>query len=89
MLITDITEALARPSAGAPGEERMRKFTEATDEAIVPFTATASSPTAAGLTRLTGYACRSLGLSIFNFISPGGMPWPSTTRRLAGKTHLK
>jgi len=52
-------------------EERMRKFTEATDEAIVFHRDGLITDGNEALTRLTGYSLQEVtGLSIFNFISP-------------------
>lgn len=56
-------------------EERMRKFSDATHEAIVFHRDGLISDGNEALTRLTGYALHEvLGLSIFHFISPEYRP---------------
>ena len=71
VLITDITERWRAEREVRQSEERMRKFTEATDEAIVFHRDGLITDGNEALTRLTGYALPEVvGLSIFNFISP-------------------
>jgi len=71
VLITDITERWRVERTVRQSEERMRKFTEATDEAIVFHRDGIITDGNDALTRLTGYALHEvIGLSIFNFISP-------------------
>ena len=71
VLITDITERWRAERTVRQSEERMRKFTEATDEAIVFHRDGLITDGNEALTRLTGYALQEvIGLSIFNFISP-------------------
>lgn len=71
VLITDITERWRAEREVRQSEERMRKFTEATDEAIVFHRDGIISDGNEALYRLTGFALHEvLGLSIFNFISP-------------------
>lgn len=71
VLITDITERWRAEREVRQSEERMRKFTEATDEAIVFHRDGLITDGNEALYRLTGYALHEvLGLSIFNFISP-------------------
>jgi len=71
VLITDITERWRAERTVRQSEERMRKFTEATDEAIVFHRDGIITDGNEALHRLTGFALHEvLGLSIFNFISP-------------------
>nr|WP_288850662.1 bifunctional diguanylate cyclase/phosphodiesterase [uncultured Acidovorax sp.] len=71
VLITDITERWRAEREVRQSEERMRKFTEATDEAIVFHRDGIITDGNEALYRLTGFALHEvLGLSIFNFISP-------------------
>ncbi|MFN7156861.1 MAG: putative bifunctional diguanylate cyclase/phosphodiesterase [Acidovorax sp.] len=71
VLITDITERWRAERTVRQSEERMRKFTEATDEAIVFHRDGIITDGNEALTRLTGYELHEvIGLSIFNFISP-------------------
>ena len=71
VLITDITERWRAEREVRQSEERMRKFTEATDEAIVFHRDGIITDGNEALTRLTGFALPEVvGLSIFNFISP-------------------
>ncbi|MFN4121124.1 putative bifunctional diguanylate cyclase/phosphodiesterase [Acidovorax sp.] len=71
VLITDITERWRAERTVRQSEERMRKFTEATDEAIVFHRDGLITDGNEALTRLTGYALQEvLGQSIFNYISP-------------------
>ena len=71
VLITDITERWRAERQVRQSEERMRKFTEATDEAIVFHRDGIITDGNEALTRLTGYPLAEVvGLSIFNFISP-------------------
>jgi diguanylate cyclase (GGDEF)-like protein/PAS domain S-box-containing protein len=71
VLITDITERWRAERTVRQSEERMRKFTEATDEAIVFHRDGIITDGNEALYRLTGYALHEvIGLSIFNFISP-------------------
>ena len=71
VLITDITERWRAERQVRQSEERMRKFTEATDEAIVFHRDGIITDGNEALTRLTGFALTDVvGLSIFNFISP-------------------
>jgi diguanylate cyclase (GGDEF)-like protein/PAS domain S-box-containing protein len=71
VLITDITERWRAERQVRQSEERMRKFTEATDEAIVFHRDGIITDGNEALTRLTGFALTEVvGLSIFNFISP-------------------
>ena len=71
VLITDITERWRAEREVRQSEERMRKFTEATDEALVFHRDGIITDGNEALTRLTGFALPELvGLSIFNFISP-------------------
>ena len=71
VLITDITERWRSERQVRQSEERMRKFTEATDEAIVFHRDGLITDGNEALTRLTGFALPEVvGLSIFNFISP-------------------
>ena len=70
VLITDITERWRAEREVRQSEERMRKFTEATDEAIVFHRDGLITDGNEALTRLTGYNLHEVtGLSIFNFIS--------------------
>jgi len=71
VLITDITERWRAERTVRQSEERMRKFTEATEEAIVFHRDGIITDGNEALTRLTGYGLAEVtGLSIFNFISP-------------------
>lgn len=71
VLITDITERWRAEREVRQSEERMRKFTEATDEAILFHRDGLITDGNEALTRLTGYSLQEVtGLSIFNFISP-------------------
>ena len=71
VLIIDITKRWNAEHAVRQSEERMRKFTEATDEAIVFHRDGLITDGNEALTRLTGYSLQEVtGLSIFNFISP-------------------
>lgn len=71
VLISDITERWRAEHKVRQSEERMRKFNEATDEAIVFHRDGIITDGNEALSRLTGYALPEvLGLSIFNFISP-------------------
>ena len=71
VLITDITERWRVERQVRQSEERMRKFTEATDEAIVFHRDGIITDGNEALTRLTGFPLPDVvGLSIFNFISP-------------------
>jgi diguanylate cyclase (GGDEF)-like protein/PAS domain S-box-containing protein len=71
VLITDITERWRAERTVRQSEERMRKFTEATEEAIVFHRDGLISDGNEALFRLTGYPLHEVvGLSIFNFISP-------------------
>jgi len=71
VLITDITERWRAEREVRQSEERMRKFTEATDEAIVFHRDGIITDGNEALYRLTGFALHEVqGLSIFNFISP-------------------
>ena len=71
VLITDITEHWRAEREVRQSEERMRKFTEATDEAIVFHRDGLITDGNEALTRLTGYSVQEvIGLSIFSFISP-------------------
>ena len=71
VLITDITERWRAERTVRQSEERMRKFSEATEEAIVFHRDGLITDGNEALTRLTGYALAEVtGLSIFNFISP-------------------
>lgn len=71
VLITDITERWRAERQVRQSEERMRKFTEATDEAIVFHRDGIITDGNEALTRLTGYALQEVvGFSIFHFISP-------------------
>jgi len=71
VLITDITERWRAEREVRQSEERMRKITEATDEAIVFHRDGLITDGNEALTRLTGYSLQEVtGLSIFNFISP-------------------
>ena len=71
VLITDITERWRAERTVRQSEERMRKFTEATDEAIVFHRDGVITDGNEALSRLTGYALPEvLGQSIFSFISP-------------------
>ncbi len=71
VLITDITERWRAERQVRQSEERMRKFTEATDEAIVFHRDGIITDGNEALTRLTGYGLQEVvGVSIFNFISP-------------------
>ena len=71
VLITDITDRWRAEATVRQSEERMRKFTEATDEAIVFHRDGVITDGNEALTRLTGYSLAEvLGRSIFNFISP-------------------
>ncbi len=75
VLITDITERWRADQAMRQTEERMRKFSDATHEAIVFHRDGLISDGNEALTRLTGYALHEvLGLSIFHFISPEYRP---------------
>lgn len=71
VLITDITDRWRAESTVRQSEERMRKFTEITEEAIVFHRNGLITDGNDALTRLTGYALPEvLGLSIFSFINP-------------------
>ncbi len=71
VLINDITERWNAERTVRQSEERMRKFTEATDEAIVFHRDGIIIDGNDALSRLTGYAMHELlGQSIFSFISP-------------------
>ena len=71
VLITDITERWRADHQVRQSEERMRKFTEATDEAIVFHRDGLITDCNEAMLRLTGYPLHALlGVSIFNFISP-------------------
>ena len=71
VLITDITERWRAEREVRQSEERMRKFTEATDEAIVFHRDGIITDGNEALTRLTGFALPEVvGQSIFNFINP-------------------
>ena len=71
VLITDITERWRAERQVRLSEERMRKFTEATHEAIVFHRDGIITDGNEALTRLTGYALAEVvGISIFNFINP-------------------
>lgn len=71
VLINDITERWRAESMVRQSEERMRKFSEATDEAIVFHRDGIIIDGNEALTRLTGYPLHEvLGLSIFSFIHP-------------------
>lgn len=71
VLITDITERWRAERQVRQSEERMRKFTEATEEAIVFHRDGIITDGNEALTRLTGFALSEVvGLSIFSFISP-------------------
>ncbi|RDD92598.1 EAL domain-containing protein [Acidovorax sp. BoFeN1] len=71
VLITDITDRWQADSTVRQSEERMRKFTEITDEAILFHRDGLITDGNDALTRLTGYTLPEvMGLSIFNFISP-------------------
>ena len=75
VLINDITERWRADRAVRQSEERMRKFTEATDEAIVFHRDGIITDGNEALTRLTGYTLlEALGVSIFSFISPESRP---------------
>jgi len=81
VLITDITERWRAEREVRQSEERMRKFTEATDEAIVFHRDGLITDGNEALTRLTGYSLQEVtGLSIFNFISP---EWRATALEYA------
>ena len=70
VLITDITDRWQAESTVRQSEERMRKFTEITDEAILFHRDGLITDGNDALTRLTGYTLPEvMGLSIFNFIS--------------------
>ncbi|ART50709.1 GGDEF domain-containing protein [Acidovorax carolinensis] len=70
VLITDITDRWQAESTVRQSEERMRKFTEITDEAILFHRDGLITDGNEALTRLTGYTLPEvMGLSIFNFIS--------------------
>lgn len=71
VLITDITERWRAENTVRQSEERMRKFTEATDEAIVFHRDGIITDTNEAMHRLTGYRVDEVvGRSIFTFISP-------------------
>ncbi|OYX11274.1 MAG: GGDEF domain-containing protein [Acidovorax sp. 32-64-7] len=71
VLITYITDRWQAESTVRQSEERMRKFTEITDEAILFHRDGLITDGNDALTRLTGYTLPEvMGLSIFNFISP-------------------
>jgi diguanylate cyclase (GGDEF)-like protein/PAS domain S-box-containing protein len=71
VLITDITDRWRAESTVRQSEERMRKFTEITEEAIVFHRNGLITDGNDALTRLTGYSlAEALGLSIFSFITP-------------------
>jgi diguanylate cyclase (GGDEF)-like protein/PAS domain S-box-containing protein len=71
VLITDITDRWRAESTVRQSEERMRKFTEITEEAIVFHRNGLITDGNDALTRLTGYTLPEvLGLSIFTFINP-------------------
>ena len=71
VLIIDITERWNAEHTVRQSEERMRKFTEATDEAIVFHRDGVITDTNEAMHRLTGYTLPEVqGLSIFHFISP-------------------
>ena len=70
LLITDITDRWQAERTVRQSEERMRKFTEITDEAILFHRDGLITDGNDALTRLTGYTLPEvMGLSIFNFIS--------------------
>ena len=70
VLITYITDRWQAESTVRQSEERMRKFTEITDEAILFHRDGLITDGNEALTRLTGYTLPEvMGLSIFNFIS--------------------
>ncbi|MHB1112828.1 MAG: sensor domain-containing protein [Acidovorax defluvii] len=70
VLITYITDRWQAESTVRQSEERMRKFTEITDEAILFHRDGLITDGNDALTRLTGYTLPEvMGLSIFNFIS--------------------
>ena len=71
VLIIDITEHWRAERTVRQSEERMRKFTEATHEAIVFHRDGVITDGNDALTRLLGYVPQEfIGQSIFNFISP-------------------
>ena len=71
VLITDITERWRAENAVRQSEERMRKFTEATDEAIVFHRNGIIIDGNEALQRLTGFTLPEvLNQSIFSFITP-------------------
>ena len=71
VLIIDITERWNAEHAVRQSEERMRKFTEATDEAIVFHRDGVITDSNEAMHRLTGYSLQEVvGVSIFHFISP-------------------
>ena len=73
VLMADITERWRAERSARQSEERMRKFTEATDEAIVFHRDGLIIDANEALSRMAGYALHDvLGQSIFNFISPEG-----------------
>ena len=75
VLINDITERWRAESMVRQSEERMRKFAQATDEAIVFHRDGIIIDGNEALTRLTGYPLHEvLGLSIFSFIRPEYRP---------------
>jgi diguanylate cyclase (GGDEF)-like protein/PAS domain S-box-containing protein len=75
VLITDITERWRAENMVRQSEERMRKFAEATDEAIVFHRDGVIIDGNEALSRLTGYPVSEvLGLSIFSFICPEFRP---------------
>ena len=76
VLINDTTDRWHAERSVRESEERMRKFSEATDEAIVFHREGLIIDSNEALTRLTGYSVAEIrGLSIFSFISP---EWRST-----------
>ena len=71
VLITDITERWRAENTVRQSEERMRKFTAATEEAIVFHRDGVITDSNEAMQRLTGYQLDEIqGRSIFNFISP-------------------
>ncbi|MFT4242194.1 MAG: EAL domain-containing protein [Acidovorax sp.] len=75
VLITDITERWRAERTVRQSEERMRKFAEATQEAIVFHRDGIISDGNEALCRLTGYPLHEmLGLPIFNFANPEWRP---------------
>ncbi len=71
MLVDDITERRAAERALRLGEERMRKFAEATEEGLVFHRDGRIVDTNDALLRMTGYTlAEAVGRSIFDFILP-------------------